>query len=120
MNAVARQRVAVAFGGVLRTARDIVGLSQEQLAEAADIDRTYPSLLERGLRQPTLHMLLRLATAVEMDPGLMIAATAAALRVPEYDANVGLQARATTTEPRSQSTTRNGASTRWPGSAASK
>ena len=75
MNASARQQVAVAFGTVLRTARDAVGLSQEQLAEAADVDRMYPSLLERGLRQPTLHMLLRLAGAVDMEPGLMVTAT---------------------------------------------
>lgn len=40
MNASARQQVAVVFGTVLRTARDSAGLSQEQLAEAADVDRT--------------------------------------------------------------------------------
>lgn len=50
MNAPTRHKVAEAFGIVLRTVRDAAGLSQEQLAEAADVDRTYPSLLERGLR----------------------------------------------------------------------
>ena len=78
MNAPTRQQVAAAFGGILRTARDAAELSQEQLAEKADIDRTYPSLLERGLRHPTLYMLLRLASAVDMEPGLMVAATARA------------------------------------------
>jgi DNA-binding XRE family transcriptional regulator len=39
--------VALAFAGVLKLARTGAGLSQEKLAEAADIDRTYPSLLER-------------------------------------------------------------------------
>jgi transcriptional regulator with XRE-family HTH domain len=81
MNASARQKVAVAFGTVLRTARDAAELSQEQLAEAADVDRTYPSLLERGLRKPMLHMLLRLASAVEMEPGLMVTATAIRLHL---------------------------------------
>jgi transcriptional regulator with XRE-family HTH domain len=81
MNTAARQQVAVAFGRVLRTARDTAGLSQEQLAEAADVDRTYPSLLERGLRQPTLHMLLRLASAVGMEPGVMVTATAIRLHL---------------------------------------
>jgi DNA-binding XRE family transcriptional regulator len=33
------------------------GLSQECLAELADLDRTTPSLLERGLRQPTSALL---------------------------------------------------------------
>ena len=76
MNASARRQVAVAFGTVLRTARDAAGLSQEQLAEAVGVDRTYPSPLERGLRQPTLRMLVRFASAVGMEPGLMVTATA--------------------------------------------
>jgi transcriptional regulator with XRE-family HTH domain len=75
--------VAVAFGSVLRTARDGAGLSQEQLAEKADIDRTYPSLLGRGLRQPTLHVMLRPASAVAIEPGLLVAPTAASARVPQ-------------------------------------
>lgn len=40
MNASARQQVAVVFGTVLSTARGAAGFSQEQLAEAADVDRT--------------------------------------------------------------------------------
>jgi transcriptional regulator with XRE-family HTH domain len=76
MNASARQQVAVAFGTVLPTARDAGEICQEQLAEAADVARTYPSLLERGLRQPTLHVLLHLTDAVDIDPGLMVIATA--------------------------------------------
>lgn len=36
------RRVAIAFAGVLKLARNGAGLSQEELAEAADIDRTYP------------------------------------------------------------------------------
>ena len=50
-----------AFGEILRTAREKAGLSQERLALTCEIDRTYVSLLERGLRQPTLVMLFRLA-----------------------------------------------------------
>jgi DNA-binding XRE family transcriptional regulator len=58
MSAVDHRAVAAAFAAILRTARVGAGLSQEKLAEAADIDRTYPSLLERGLRQPTLAVLI--------------------------------------------------------------
>ena len=82
MNAPTRHQVAETFGIVLRTARDAAGLSQEQLAEAADVDRTYPSLLERGLRQPTLYVILRLAAAAGMEPGWLVSAAAAALNLP--------------------------------------
>jgi transcriptional regulator with XRE-family HTH domain len=54
-----RQKVAVAFGRVLRETRK--GLSQEELANEAEFDRTYPSLLERGLRTPTLTVIIQLA-----------------------------------------------------------
>jgi hypothetical protein len=43
--------VARAFGAILRAARVATGISQEVLAERADCDRTYPSLLERGMRR---------------------------------------------------------------------
>jgi transcriptional regulator with XRE-family HTH domain len=56
-----RQKVAVAFGRVLREARKAKGLSQEELANEAEFDRTYPSLLERGLRTPTLTVIIQLA-----------------------------------------------------------
>ena len=56
-----RQKVAVAFGRVLRETRKAKGLSQEALAAEAEFDRTYPSLLERGLRTPTLTVIIQLA-----------------------------------------------------------
>src|SRR6267154_2716736 len=54
MTALDPRQVARAFGAILRAARVAAGLSQEVLAERADCDRTYPSLLERLLRQPTI------------------------------------------------------------------
>ncbi len=54
-----RHEVAVAFGKTLRAARRERGISQEDLAFRADCDRTYPSLLERGLRTPTLTVYLK-------------------------------------------------------------
>jgi transcriptional regulator with XRE-family HTH domain len=45
----------------LRVAR---GLSQEVLAVDAEIDRTYVSRLERGLENPTVAVLERLARAL--------------------------------------------------------
>lgn len=60
--------VRVAFGRVLMEFRKERGLSQEHLAELADLDRTTPSLLERGLRQPTLAVIFLLGRALEVDP----------------------------------------------------
>lgn len=60
--------VRFAFGAVLREIRDERGISQDKLAEAADLDRTYPSLIERGLRQPSLAMLFALARGLGVDP----------------------------------------------------
>jgi DNA-binding XRE family transcriptional regulator len=59
-----RRRVGLAFGAALRAARKHKGMTQEQLADAAGVDRTFPTLLERGLRTPTLGTLLRLAEAL--------------------------------------------------------
>jgi transcriptional regulator with XRE-family HTH domain len=43
------------------------GLSQENLAVDARIDRTYVSRLERGIENPTVAVLERLAAALESD-----------------------------------------------------
>lgn len=56
------------FGTVLRVFRTNTGISQEQLALEAGFDRTYISLLERGLRQPTICTFLALCHAMEVSP----------------------------------------------------
>ncbi len=49
----------------LRRLRVRRGLSQENLAVDAGIDRTYVSRLERGLENPTIAVLERLAEALD-------------------------------------------------------
>lgn len=61
------------FGKVLRELRDGNGVSQEKLAEYCDLDRTYISLLERGLRQPTITTIFKLANALNISPSQLIA-----------------------------------------------
>lgn len=58
--------VRIAFGAALRELREQAGMTQERLAEASKLDRTYVSLLERGLRQPTLATLVRLHAALDI------------------------------------------------------
>jgi transcriptional regulator with XRE-family HTH domain len=67
-----RSKVGVAFGKVLREHRKAKGMSQEDLAGDADFDRTYPSLLERGLRTPTLTVLFALAKALKVGAGKLV------------------------------------------------
>jgi transcriptional regulator with XRE-family HTH domain len=71
--------VAVAFGAVLRELREARGLSQEALADLANCDRTYPSILERGLRTPTITSIFILADALEMKASELVELTAAKL-----------------------------------------
>ena len=58
--------ILVEFGHRLREARSKIGLSQEGLAEIAGLDRTYISLIERGLRNPSLICIGKLADALEV------------------------------------------------------
>lgn len=60
--------VAKAFGVVLRSKRKKADISQEKLAHIAALDRSYVSLLERGLRGPTINTLLIIASALNIDP----------------------------------------------------
>lgn len=81
MGQMQKHPVAVAFGRALREAREKAGVSQEELALACDIDRTYVSLLERGLRQPTLATLLGVSSQLNVDAEELVSATRANLRM---------------------------------------
>ncbi len=63
---------AVAFGKVLRTLRKRAGLTQEQLALDADIQRNFVSLMERGINQPTIRMLFKLGKVLGMPPSAIL------------------------------------------------
>lgn len=58
------QTISERFGDVLRRVRESQSTSQEKLAESAEIDRTYVSMIERGKRNPTLEIANRLAEAL--------------------------------------------------------
>lgn len=49
------------------------GLSQEQLAFETDLHRTYISGIERGVRNPTVLILDRLAKALKVEPKELLA-----------------------------------------------
>jgi transcriptional regulator with XRE-family HTH domain len=67
-----RARLLLAFGEKLRAAREQRNISQETLAEIANVHRTHLGALERGLREPHLAMLLILADALRISPGTLL------------------------------------------------
>ena len=60
------------LGEILKSAREQAGLTQEALALAAEVDRSYISQLERGLKSPTGSMLFRLCQAMNASPAELI------------------------------------------------
>ena len=64
--------VAEAFAQNLHRLRREVGLNQERLAERAVLHRTEISLLERARRVPRIDTVLRIAGALEAEPGELL------------------------------------------------
>ena len=62
------RRLLKAFGLAVRAQRERLGLSQEKFALHAEIDRTYVSGVERGVRNPTVKMVAKLAGALRTKP----------------------------------------------------
>ena len=59
-----RDKTLAAFGRNVARIRDERGFSQDKLAEKADLDRTYLSGIERGVRNPGIKIVIRLADAL--------------------------------------------------------
>ena len=60
-----RERVGLNLQRLRREA----GLSQEELADRSRVHQTYISGVERGVRNPTVLVLQRIAQALELDIG---------------------------------------------------
>ncbi len=69
-----RKDLKVAVGSILREHRERLGISQEELAERAGVDRTYISILERGLKSPTLETLGKICSVLGSLPEQVIQA----------------------------------------------
>jgi transcriptional regulator with XRE-family HTH domain len=65
--------LAKRFGEVIRAERKSRNLSQERLADLAGLDRTQVQRLERGLYNPKLETIERLARALQKFPSELIA-----------------------------------------------
>ena len=56
------------YGQVLKELRAKKKISQEDLAFKSNLHPTYISLLERGLRQPSLTVIFEIAVGLDIDP----------------------------------------------------
>lgn len=65
----------IAFGRTLRKVRVGAKITQEKLALTAGIERNYVSLIERGINQPTIRVLFKLAFALGVAPSELILKT---------------------------------------------
>ena len=61
-----RDPTLTAFGRNVARLRADRGFSQDKLAEKADIDRTYLSGIERGVRNPGIKAVLKLCRALRV------------------------------------------------------
>ena len=71
--------IGTIFGEVLTRRRNDAGLSQEELALRADVDRTFVSRLERDIRQPTITTLIALSQALGIPAADLVHETESAL-----------------------------------------
>jgi transcriptional regulator with XRE-family HTH domain len=63
---MARTSAAQKLGNKIRQLRVGLGYSQEKLGEITSLDRTYISGVERGVRNPSLRNIERLAKALKV------------------------------------------------------
>jgi transcriptional regulator with XRE-family HTH domain len=73
-SALSTAAILRAFGNALRSEREARGLSQEELGFRSEVHRTYISELERGLKNPSLTTLHRLARALRTTKSTLVRA----------------------------------------------
>jgi transcriptional regulator with XRE-family HTH domain len=66
-------RYELPFGAALRRTRLAAGLSQEQLALEAGVQRNFISLIELGRNQPTISTVAKLARALGIKASELVA-----------------------------------------------
>jgi transcriptional regulator with XRE-family HTH domain len=60
-------RIAQNIASAIKAQRKVMGITQEELADLAGIDRTYASQLERAIANPSLTVLCRVADALGLN-----------------------------------------------------
>lgn len=74
VNAAAKLTEEIYFANRLRALRKARGLTQETLASACGLDRSYISLIELGKKSPTLRVIFKVSAALSCDPSTLLKA----------------------------------------------
>ena len=59
-------KLIVRFGKRVKELRNSLGITQEELAERAELSKDYIGLIERGLRSPSLQTIQKIATSLKV------------------------------------------------------
>ncbi|WP_253860525.1 helix-turn-helix domain-containing protein [Microcystis aeruginosa] len=62
-----KAKILKALGSLVRQHRENLGISQEELATRSNLDRTYISGIERGIRNPSVTALVSLANGMNLN-----------------------------------------------------
>ena len=76
---------AVAFADALREVRQTAGMTQEDLAERADVSLRFISFLETGKHQPTLSALAAVSAGLGMPMRIMAVESRVAVDVDKVE-----------------------------------
>lgn len=66
------KQILKSFGDRIKKLRKEKGLTQEQLADEAQIERSYMGTIERGERNPTLLKVYKIAKALKVSAGQLL------------------------------------------------
>lgn len=59
-----KKKILLALGQLVKEQRTVLGISQEELGLRANLDRTYISGVERGVRNPSITAVVSLASGL--------------------------------------------------------
>ena len=68
-----KSEAARVFGARVREHRQRLGISQETLAQLAEVHWTFIGQVERGTRNLSLHNIIKIAGGLDVDPAVLIA-----------------------------------------------
>jgi len=65
--------ISISFGRIVKNLREERGISQEILADRADLNRSYVGEVERGTAMPSLSTITKLARALNLSAADLLA-----------------------------------------------